>query len=221
MMMTLPGLSKPMGKVFACMAMLLFFGSSPTAAMETPEEALAGIQRAVDGNDPVLLEKYVDMRGIAARGVDLFVRDFKARPPGGEGDPLLEMLAMSLESGDSGQGTQPVKLLLAEEARKFVLRNVASGNFSGRPVNRTDLPDGGLFSALFTDVSTARKELRSVRVQRNREEAKATARLYDFGNERSYPLLLRLKAQPEGFWKVTEVENMAELIRMIRQEPEE
>ena len=65
---------------------------APAWAVEPPDASLANIQRAVDGNDHALLEKYIDLRGIIARGVDQFVADYAANPPGGEGDPLMEML---------------------------------------------------------------------------------------------------------------------------------
>jgi hypothetical protein len=195
---------------------------APTWAGESPVTSLASIQRAVDGNDHALLEKYVDLRGIIARGVDQFVADYAASPPGGEGDPLMEMLSGGLARESGSAASQPMKMMLVEEARKFVIRGVASGDFSGRPSKEATLPDGGLLSILFADASTARKELRDLRVNpASGDTATAEATLYDFGSERNYPVQLGLRLQPEGYWKVTDVKNMADLIRRVRKEAEE
>jgi hypothetical protein len=149
------------------------------------------------------------------------MQDLRAHPPVGEGDSLWTMLGAGLDSQSADAATQSMRLLLVEEIRKFVVRGVASGSFSGRPSGPEVLPDGGIFSVLFADTSTARKELRSVRAWPEQEGARATAKLYDCGLQQSYPLHLRLAAQPDGFWKVVDVENMADLIRMVRKEAEE
>lgn len=207
--------------VYAFVLLALFPGRPATAA-ETPELAVAAIQRAVDGNDHALLEKYVDLRGIIARGVDQFVADYAANPPGGEGDPLMEMLSGGLARESGSAAGQSMKLMLVEEARKFVIRGVASGSFSGRPNTSAVLPDGGLLSALFADASTARKELRHVRVKPPQgDKTSAQATVYDHGSERNYPVLLGLTRQAQGHWKVTDLTNMADLIRMIRKEAQE
>lgn len=195
-------------------------GLSAVAA-ETPDAALAGIQRAIDRNDSALLEKYLDVRGVIKKGVDIFITDFAKRPPSGEGDPLLEMLSGGL-AAESGQAADnPMKLLLVEETRKFVVWGVASGNFSGHPSTRQVLPDGGILSSLFADASVARKELRAVRCAAPKGDlATATAKLYDHGSERSYPVQVKLKRQPEGHWKVMEVSNISDLITTVRKEAE-
>ena len=53
------------------------------------------------------------------------------------------------------------------------------------------------------------------------DTATAQATVYDHGSERSYPVQLDLRLQPEGYWKVTDVKNMADLIRRVRKEAEE
>ncbi len=196
-------------------------GGSAWAA-EPPAASLANIQRAIDANDHALFEKYIDLRGIIARGVDRFVADYAAHPPGGEGDPLMEMLSGGLARESGSAAAQSMKMMLVEETRKFVLRGVASGNFSGKPSKAAVLPDGGLLAVLFADASTARKELRGVRVSPvSGDAATAQATVYDHGSERNYPVQLDLKLQPEGYWKVTDVKNMADLIRRVRKEAEE
>jgi hypothetical protein len=200
---------------------LALFVTVRAGAVETPDAALANVQRAIDGNDHALLEKYVDLRGIIARGVDVFIKDYAAYPPGGEGDPMLDMLSGGLSAQSGTAADQSMKLMLIEETRKFVIRGVASGDFSGRSSQRQDLPEGGIFSVLFADVSTARKELRGVRVQPPKGDlASASATMFDHGSKRGYPVQLGLKRQPEGYWKVTDVTNMAELIRIVRKEAE-
>ena len=195
--------------------------ASGAGAAETPAASLANVQRAIDGNDQVLLEKYVDVRGIIARGVDVFVKDYAAHPSGEGGDPMLDMLSGGLAAQSGTAADQSMKLMLIEETRKFVIRGVASGDFSGRPSQRQDLPEGGIFSVLFADVSTARKELRGVQVQPPKGDlASASATMFDHGSKRGYPVKLGLKRQAEGYWKVTDVTNMAELIRIVRKEAE-
>ncbi|NCD25339.1 MAG: hypothetical protein EOL86_07085 [Deltaproteobacteria bacterium] len=193
----------------------------PAMAAETPDAALAGLQQAIDTKDAGLLEKYIDVRGVIAKGVDAFIADFAKHPPSGEGDPLLEMLSGGL-AAESGQAVaNPMKELLVEETRKFVLWGVASGNFSGSPSLRQPVQDGGLLSSLFADASIARKELRSIRCAAPKGDlATASAKLYDHGSERSYPVQVRLKRQPEGHWKVTEVSNIRDLITTVRKEAE-
>lgn len=201
------------------LALLALLQGAQATAAETPELAVAAVQKAVDAHDPVLFERYVDLRGVIDRGVDTFVRDYAAHPPAGEGDPLLDMLAASLNNQASPEAGRSMKLLLVEETRKFVLRGVASGDFSGRPSGRADLPDGGLFAALFADASTARKELRGVQVLPFKMDlAAASATMFDHGSKRGYPVKLGLKRQAEGHWKITDVTNMAELIRIVRRE---
>lgn len=190
-------------------------------ATETPSASLANVQRAIDGNDHALLEKYVDVRGIIARGVDQFVADYAAHPAGGGGDPMLDMLSGGLADQSGTPAGQSMKLMLVEETRKFVIRGVASGDFSGRPSGRQDLPEGGILSVLFADASTARKELRGVRVEPPKgDRATASATVFDHGSGRGYPVRLGLRKQAEGYWKVMDVANMAELIRMVRREAE-
>ncbi|ACU88563.1 conserved hypothetical protein [Desulfomicrobium baculatum DSM 4028] len=207
-------------KCFIVMILVLWAGIAWAA--EPPAASLTNIQRAIDGNDHALLEKYIDLRGIIARGVDQFVADYAANPPGGEGDPLMEMLSGGLAGESGSAAAQSMKMMLVEETRKFVIRGVASGDFSGKPSKEAALPDGGLFAVLFADASTARKELRGVRVSPVKgDAATAQATVYDHGSERNYPVQLDLKLQPEGYWKVTDVKNMADLIRRVRKEAEE
>ncbi|MEG6504316.1 hypothetical protein [Nitratidesulfovibrio sp. 1201_IL3209] len=115
-------------------AILLLAAPRPAVAEETPEAALRQVQTAIDTNNAALLEKYVDVGRIAQRGVDAFMSDLVARPPkavsgGGETLPLLAMLSSAVQSGAQSQTAQTVKMLVAEETRKFVVWGVASGNF--------------------------------------------------------------------------------------------
>lgn len=193
----------------------------PAMAAETPDAALAGLQQAIDTKDTALLEKYIDVRQVVTKGVDAFIVDFAQHPPSGEGDPMLEMLSGGLAAQSGQVADNPMRLLLIEETRKFVLWGVASGNFSGSPSLRQPVQDGGLLSSLFADASIARKELRSIRCTAPKGDlATASAKLYDHGSERSYPVQVRLKRQPEGHWKVTEVSNIRDLIATVRKEAE-
>lgn len=200
------------------LAILLFCSATSAPAAETPAEALTALQQAIDTNNPELLEKYIDVSRIIASGVDAFIADYAAHAPA-DGDPLMDMLSGGLADASQTQASQSMKQMLVLETRKFVIRGVASGDFSGRPSRRADLPDGGVLAALFADASTARKELRAVRVQPAQGDVTtASAKVYDFGSERSYPVQLRLKRQPQGHWKVTDVTNLKDLVRTIRAE---
>ncbi len=204
-----------------CIFLIVFFLSQPCLGAETPDAALAGIQRAIDSKDSALLERYIDVRGVITKGVDAFIADFAKHPPSGEGDPLLEMLSGGLAAQSGQAAPNPMKLMLIEETRKFVFWGVESGNFAGQPASRQRVQDGGLLSMLFVDASSARKELRGVRCAAPKGDlATATAKLYDHGSERSYPVQVSLKRQPEGYWKVTEVSNIRELITTVRKEAE-
>lgn len=204
-----------------CIVLLFWLLAQPVWAAESPERSLAGVQLAIDRHDFEMFEKYVDVRGLVAKGVDAFIADFAANPPGGEGDPLMEMLSGGLASHSQTPASQYMKEILVEETRKFVIRGVASGSFAGQPSKKESLPDGGLLSALFADVSTARKELHQITVRSvSGDKASASAWVYDHGSERGYPLRLGLKRQPQGHWRVTDVSNMGELIRLIRREAE-
>lgn len=215
----------PLGLLLA--ATLLLAVPVLAAAEETPEAALRQVQTAIDTNDAALLEKYVDVGRIAQRGVDAFMSDLVARPPkavsgGGETLPLLAMLSSAVQSGAQSQTAQTVKMLVAEETRKFVVWGVASGNFSGKPVKKErKATDGGLFSPLFADASVGRKELRGVKsVARDGDKATASVMLFDHGSERAYPVDLALTRRESGNWQVTDVTNAAALISAIRKEAE-
>ncbi|GAB1410484.1 hypothetical protein MASR1M90_16380 [Desulfovibrionales bacterium] len=206
-------------------ALFIIFVSSfflaPAWGSETPAQAIHALQQAIDKNDQIVLEKYLDVSAIIERGVDVFIAEYAAHPPGGDGDPLLEMLSGGLSQHTDTAAYQSMKRLLVQETRKFVLWGVASGHFSGHP-SAAPAPDGGLLSALFANASKARKELRDVRCAAPQgTKASATARLYDYGSERAYPVHLGLTRQAEGYWKITSVTNLAELIRMVRQEAEQ
>lgn len=218
--------SRPLSACLVLVATLLPAGFCP-AAEETPETALRQVQAAIDTHDAALLETYVDVGHIARNGVDVFVADLTAHPPravpgGGETLPLLAMLSGAVQSGAHSQTAQTVKMLVAEEVRKFVVWGVASGGFSGTPVKKGQQgAGGGLFSPLLAGASTGRKELRGVRsVVRNGDRATATVEVFDHGSERAYVVDLALTRRVAGNWQVTDVTNAAALIAAIRQEAE-
>lgn len=188
-------------------------------AGETPDMALAAIVRAVEGNDPETFEHYVDVRGMATQGIDAFVAEFARNPGLEEREPLLDMLVMSL--GDQGRTSagQSLRTLLVEESRNFVAWGVASGSFSGNRPTDVGIPGGGVFSRLFADASTAKKELRVARCQRiDDQRADAWATLFDHGSQRSYPLHLLLERRASGSWRVVALRNMDELVHTLHRE---
>ncbi|NLV97949.1 MAG: hypothetical protein GX043_11540 [Desulfovibrionales bacterium] len=193
----------------------------PTWCAESPQLAMDQVQQAIDSHDPELFEKYVDVRSIIDHGVDTLIAEFSSRPSGKKDNVLLDLLSGGLGQHSQSPAGQQIKQLLAEETRKFVIRGVASGSFSGQEAKAQVLPDGGIFALIFADASTARKEFRSINlVSANDGHALVAGQVYDFGSERSYPVLLNLTLQPQGHWQVQQVHNMPELVRMIRQEAE-
>lgn len=200
------------------LGLLLF---SPAWAAESPQLAIDQIQQAIDSHDPEFFEQYVDVRSIIDHGVDTLITEFRSNPSGKKDNVLLDLLSGGLGQHSQSPAGQQIKQLLAEETRKFVLRGVASGSFSGQEAKAQILPDGGIFALIFADASTARKEFRSIDlISSNNGQALVSGQVYDFGSERSYPILLNLTLQPQGHWKVQQVQNMPELVRMIRQEAE-
>ena len=190
-------------------------------AVETPDAAMRGIQQAIDTQDPLLLEKYFDLRGTIARGVDVFLTDLVERPPSGKVAPMLQMLTGGLATESGQKIAAPMKDLLIEETQKFVIWGVKSGNFAGKPGPGAGKSDGGILSLLFADASVAHKELGPVRCSAPKDGLSvATTSLFDHGSERSYPLQLTLQRQEAGYWRVTEIRNIRELMAMVRQEAE-
>lgn len=196
------------------------YSVSMAHATETPLAALTAIQQAIDTNDHDLFERHVDVSGIISRGVDAFTDELAATTPAGQTNPMLDMLSGGLGTGDDASGISPsMKELLADTTYMFVIRGVSAGDFSGHPSSRSDLPDGGILSALFADASRARKELRNVRVlSATGDSATASASVYDYGSERSYPVRVSLTKQASGDWRVMNVDNMRELIHRILRE---
>lgn len=190
-------------------------------AVEAPEVAVRGIQQAIDSQDPDLLEKYLDVRGTIARGVDVFLTDLVERPPSAKAAPLLQILTGGLGTESGQKIATPMKDLLVEETRKFVVWGVGSGNFAGKPRAGSPRSDGGILSMLFADASIAHKELGEVRCSAPKDDLSvATTSLFDHGSERRYPLQLTLQRQEAGHWRVTEIRNIRELIALVRQEAE-
>lgn len=187
---------------------------------ESPQQAVQQIQQAIDSHDPELFEKYIEVRAIITHGVDSLMEDLNINPPQKD-NLLLEMLSGGLGKYSQSPASQPIKELLVEETRKFVLRGIASGSFSGQEAQNKVLPDGGIFALLFADASTARKEFRSIDlISAHADRALVSAQVHDFGSQNSYPVLLNLAKQPQGHWQVQQVHNMPELVRMVRLEAE-
>lgn len=193
--------------------------AAPARSAQTPLSTLTAVQTAIDTNDQALLERHIDVAGIIGRGVDAFA-DELAASPSDEPNPVLDMLSGGLSDSDGQSGVSPsMKQLLADATYMFVMRGVAAGDFSGHPSARQDLPEGGILSALFADASRARKELRHAQLlSTSGDRATASASVYDYGSERSYPVRVRLHRQSDGHWKVTDVDNMRDLIHRILQE---
>lgn len=213
--------------ISALFVTLLVISSSLTHAHagETPEQALKQVQHAVDTSDTALLQRYVDVDGVIGGAVDVFVQTLvrQASSKGGQGSvaPMLAMMVAGMQNGADAQAAQAVRSLVTSETRKFVMHGVASGKFAGKPRKDAVQQDGGLFSPLFEGASQGRKEIRSVtNVRRNGDEATASLKIYDFGNEETYPVDVRL-VQANETWQVREVTNVKQLVERVRKETKE
>lgn len=201
---------------------VLVASTIPACAAETPEQALRQVQRAIDTSDTALLQRYVDLDAVIGGAVDVFVQTLvrQASSKAGQGGmaPMLAMMVAGMQDGSDAQAAQAMKMLVTGETRKFVLHGVASGKFAGKPRKEPVQQDGGLFSPLFEGASTGRKEIRSITdVKRTGDDATAALKVYDFGNEETYPVNVRLVPVGDS-WRVREVTNVKQLADRVRRE---
>lgn len=191
-------------RTFLLLGMLLVACCPVAAAVDCPDMALAEIQKGIDERNMALLEKRMDFDALFDQGLDVFFDILKnnaaALPPA---------FALMASTGDSPQLRQTLRVFLKRELMKLIRYGVESGRFAGHP--DASVQPAGPFSSLLDVVSTGSKTLRPsgpARVNGNR--ALLPAVLHDGGNDREYPLVLRLTCD-NGVWRVTGLDNLSEL----------
>lgn len=191
-------------RMFLLLGMLITACCPVAAADDCPDTALAEIQKGIDERNMPLLEKRVDFDALLDQGLDVFFAVLKnnaaALPPA---------FALMAGAGDSPQLRQTLRVFLKREIMKLLRYGVESGRFAGHP--DASIPPAGPFSSLLDGVSTGSKTLRSSGPARvDGDRALLPAVLHDGGNEREYPLVLRL-TRNNGLWRVTGLDNLSEL----------
>ncbi len=167
--------------------------------------------KAVDAADTAAFDRLVDVDGILAQALDIFVR--RARDPKDSQDlpPMLALLFSQAATKDGMGGN--VRALLLSESRAFIHNGIASGAFAGRAL--TGAAAQGLLAPLFADASTGRKEIREVgQARRDGQGWLVPFVLRDGGNGQSYPVLGRVTQGDAGL-RLTGIDNMEALIQRL------
>lgn len=171
--------------------------------------------KAVDSADAAAFEKIVDVDGILADALDIFVR--RAKQPQGAADlpPMLAILFAQAGSGEQGSAT--VRAVLLSESRSFIMNGISSGAFAGRKVEGRAAQ--GVLAPLFADASTGRKEIRQVGEARAKNgDWLVPFTVYDHGNGESYRINGRVHFDGSSTGRLVAVENLEALMGQVADE---
>lgn len=184
---------------------------------EDPRQIVAVLQKAIDANDSDLADSRIDFDRVGTLfftstlpQINEAVNSGRLRLP----QPLPVLLG-SLNSRDLA-ARRPIQLFLSEEARKFVLYEVASGAFSGNPRQSGKLAemDGGIFLAMGR-VSPGRREFGpAVLTSQDNAGAIVYTTLTDRGSGKKYDVELVLELR-NNIWVVVGLENGDELFNKL------
>lgn len=198
--------------IFFLCALLLAAGAFTAHAAEGPASSVAMLQKAIDGMDAELLERYLDIPGVARKNaryaVELLENNESLRKQA-QKSPVLAFAMMSI--GSKG-ASDALAALLAHEAQSFVRYGVASGAFAGKPGSGKNPGDPGLlFAPLLKGDERDLKRFDDIRVlEHNGDTARIAASLYDGSRKKSYPLELEA-TRSDGIWRITDVLNREKL----------
>lgn len=196
-----------------CLAITTAGAASP----ERPEKLPALLQAYIDAKDSASAMPHLDLERIITGIFDDTLPQINESVKNGEiilNPPLAAALG-SLNSGNAVTKRAAV-IFLTAEIGKLLAYGVDSGSFAGRPLpeNERMMMDGGVFSK-FGDISLERKEFSEGELLRESgKTALIRTRLYDHGVSQAYVLQLRLELEG-GQWKVTSVENAADLYKKL------
>ncbi|MDD4701541.1 MAG: hypothetical protein PHI96_04915 [Desulfovibrio sp.] len=170
---------------------------------------------AVDSADATAFEKLVDVDGILAKALDIFVRQAKQPEVAAEMPPMLAILFAQAGSGEQGSAT--VRAVLLSESRAFIVNGISSGAFAGRKVDGR--ASQGVLAPLFADASTGRKEIRQVGEARAKNgDWLVPFTVYDHGNGESYRVTGRVSFDGNSTGRLVAVENLEALMGQVADE---
>lgn len=207
-------------RLFLLFLTLALFLLRPGAAgaSQTPEAALAEIQRAIDQADLAAFERRVDVDALLDQSASALIASLrKAGKVDTSGlPPMLSLMVASVR--DPAMATQ-IKNLLVQEGGAFARSGIESGFFAGKP--KAGAKPQGLLAPLFGDVSTGRKELRPRGASRKSTGGVILpVTVHDYGNGRDYKVDLGMVAAGQS-WKVNRIANMDTLVSRLQKEAAE
>lgn len=171
--------------------------------------------KAVDSADATAFEKLVDVDGILADALDIFVRRAKQPQAAAELPPMLAILFSQAGSGEQGSAT--VRAVLLSESRSFIMNGISSGAFAGRKVDGR--ASQGVLAPLFADASTGRKEIRQVGEARAKNgDWLVPFTVYDHGNGENYRVTGRVSFDGSSTGRLVAVENLEALMGQVADE---
>ncbi|MCC8195037.1 MAG: hypothetical protein LIP28_10365 [Deltaproteobacteria bacterium] len=192
--------------VFA--AFLAFCPASPAASATGPADSVAMLQKGIDAKDLSLVETYLDIDAVVAKGTAQVLADDDIAKEAAQNPAIGLVLAL----GGNAATNEALRSLLVSEARSYVTYGVLSGAFAGKP-EKTQTPYRGIFGKAFRGGAKDRKVFSPAKlVRQDGDTAVVTTTLTDGTKGRKYPLELRLEKR-DAVWRVSELVNAAEFIR--------
>ena len=204
-------------RIFAVIALfaavLAFAAESPAAsAAAKPEACIAMLQNGIDTKDLALVEQHLDIDSVTAKGAVSVFADKDIAKEAARHPALGLMLAL----GGNAANNEALISLIASEVREYVEYGVRSGAFAGKP-EETQKPYQGLFGKAFRGGAKDRMTFGETKLLRQEgASAIVVTTLTERGKGRAYPLHLRLEQQ-NAVWRVTEVVNIADFIRLRKE----
>lgn len=205
---------KKNGISVALVAWVLFFGpgSLAPAAAAGPADSIRMLQQGIDAKDLSLVEKYLDIDGVVAKGLKQVLVDREFVNEAAQNPAIAMVLAL----GGNAATNEALQSLLVAEARGYVSHGVVSGAFAGSP-EKTATPYRGIFGNVFRGGEKDKKVFGPAKlVKSGKNDAVVTTVLADGTKGRAYPLELRM-ARQDGVWRVVELANAADFMRKAKE----
>ncbi len=219
-MKTIPSFIRIFGPALSLALCLAFAAPSAfaAAAEETPVQAIAMLQKAIETKDTDLMERHIDLDAVLSKGADAVLADTQAVRRAEETSPAIALVLSGLGSDERARAV--AKQLLTSETKQFVRYGVSSGAFAGT-AQKGPHAGAGLFGSLLRGGAKDKKTFGPATLRsRSGSEARVSATLDDAASKQSYPLDLLLR-QKDGIWRVTEISNIHTLIRQATKDKDE
>lgn len=182
--------------------------SSPAASIG-PVHAVDMLQKGVDAADVGLAETYIDLDSVAAKAALVAVADESVRREAGKHPAGAVVLLL----GASSDANEALRDMLASEVKEYFRYGVASGAFAGTP-KPDATPYRGIFGKTFRGGVKDKKTLGPAKVKKSSgDSANVVATLTSGMKGKTYPLEMVLQNQ-NGTWRIVEIANLPELIRL-------